>query len=185
MPPQTVKKTPRPTAAPPRNKAANNNPTRPGRIKRFFPPRPALDYDHSEFLQDEEELVAEEPPVPDPVEEPELELIARIHDKSLSCLRTIKASIEFGRAAGQALAEARDIVGKGNFDNWVEKSLAISPAEAHALLAFSRESEVRRADVSPANAMTLKTSLGLLSRLCDQFGEQAGKVSASKRGCTR
>ena len=184
MPSQTVKKSRRPTAAHPGHKAAvTNNPTRLGRIKRFFPPRPELDYDHSVPLAgDEDELAAETSAVPDPVQEQQRELI---HTNSLSCLRTIKASIEFGRAAGQALAEARDIVGKGNFDNWVEKSLAISPREAHALLAFSREPEIRGADVSPAKAVTLKTSLGLLSRLCDQFVEQAGKVSASKRGCTR
>ena len=42
------------------------------------------------------------------------------------------------------------MAGEGNFDGWVEKSLAISPREARALLRFNQEPEVRQADVSPA-----------------------------------
>ena len=191
MPPQALKKNSQPTVALARRKvAANNGRARPGRIKRVFPPRPTLEYDHSVLLTDDEdelELPLQEPVRPNPtVREQDLgEVLSRIHDNSLGCGRTIKAAIEFGRTAGQALAEARDIVGMDDFDGWVEKSLAISPAEARALLQFSRLAEVRGADVSPAKAVTLKTSLRLLSRLCDQFGEQAGKNSVSKQGCAR
>ena len=149
---------------------------RPGRIKRHLTPRAPVAYGDAiaRLLEDDEEArPAVESTVPPPsIQPPNLsEAIGKIHEYGLGCLRVVKAGIEFGRAAGQALADAQRLVGEDDFDLWVEKSLAISPAEARAMLRFSQEPEVRGANVSPANAMKLGTAMGLLNLLCKHFAE--------------
>jgi hypothetical protein len=92
-------------------------------------------------------------------------LIGEIHEPALGCLRVGKAYIEFGRAAGQKLIEARDQIGTGGFDAWVQGTLAISPLEAEALINFAEAAEINTVDVSPARAMTLTQLMPLVARL--------------------
>ena len=94
-------------------------------------------------------------------------LVAPVHQAALGAGRVARALVEFAREAGQRLAEARELVGVGNFDCWVHTTLAISPPEATAFIDFATDAAVANADVSPCKAMTLTQVLDLVARLGD------------------
>ena len=75
-------------------------------------------------------------------------------------------------AALRERADARAALGDQAFDRWVERTLAITPAEAVALIRFAQDPAIVMADVSPIKAMTLTDAMQLVVRLDDHLDHQ-------------
>lgn len=99
-------------------------------------------------------------------------VVGDISDATLGACRCAKALVEFSRVAGQRLADARAALGDQAFDRWVERTLAITPAEAVALIRFAQDPAIVMADVSPIKAMTLTDAMQLVVRLDDHLDHQ-------------
>ena len=99
-------------------------------------------------------------------------LIEEINENYLGCIRVTKATVEFGRMAGQKLREIQRSIGDDAFDRLVAHSLPLSRHEAASLIRFSREPEVTGVDVSPATAMSL-TGASRLAGLLHAHGGAA------------
>jgi hypothetical protein len=97
------------------------------------------------------------------------DIVAETHDAVLGATRCAKALVEFARTAGQRLVEARTAIGSKAFDRWVDRTLAITPGEAKALLDFAQDPGVGMAEVSPSQAMTLTEAMQLVAQLCHHF----------------
>jgi hypothetical protein len=97
------------------------------------------------------------------------ERIGEIHKVALGAIRCAKATVEFARTAGQRLVEARAALGNQGFEHWVDRTLAITPADARGLIDFVADPEVATAAISPTDAVTLAQVVELVRRLDKQF----------------
>jgi hypothetical protein len=108
------------------------------------------------------------------------DLVGQIHDTALGAMRVAKALVEFSRAAGQRLFQAREIVGQEHLDRWVHTGLSIAPAEAMALIGYAKDPVVDQPDVSPTNSMTLTEALLLVAGLNERLGTNSVLYSFAK-----
>ena len=88
------------------------------------------------------------------------ELAAEINENRMGTLRVAKALVQFARAAGLGLLEARKLIGEEGFAPWLKQALGLTPPVAEALIHYSQQPEVRTADVSPMKDVPLVGSLG-------------------------
>ena len=111
--------------------------------------------------------------VPTSPDDPLSAVVAEINTARMGAMRTGKALVEFGRAAGRGLSQARALVHEGEFDAWVLQTLGMTLREAEGFIGFAENAEVSRADVSSATAMTVVRVMELVSVLWGHLRDTA------------